>query len=68
MSQSLLSLLLKKRTDEEVRSSERIKQLIKTYPSIKVVGRGAVTVEPKDIHKSDIFQTELHRASKLVTE
>ena len=55
------------RSDYEKRKDERILQAIRNGPkSMRVVGRGAVVVDPEEIVDSPQFQRDLKRATELV--
>lgn len=40
----------------------------KSSERINVFGRGTISIDPEEIHKSDKFQQDLRRASKLVSK
>lgn len=55
-----------KPSEEDQKIINEIDDLIKEYPSIKVVGRGTIVVEPSDITTSQSFIDDISEAKKLV--
>lgn len=52
--------------DEEMARISRARELRKKYPSIKVVGRGTLVIDPRDIIESDSFKEDLAKVERLV--
>ncbi|MEQ1602514.1 MAG: hypothetical protein HOP04_08050 [Methylophilaceae bacterium] len=51
---------------EERELVDKINSIKKSYPSLKVVGRGTVMINPRDITESNNFKEDLKRAKILV--
>lgn len=55
------------RSESEKREDERILENIRNAPkSMRVVGRGLVVVDPKEIVESEQYQAAVKRAAELV--
>lgn len=53
-------------SDEEMARISRAREIRKKYPSIRVVGRGTVVINPQDIVDSDSFKSDLARVESIV--
>jgi hypothetical protein len=53
-------------SEKDQKIISEIDALIKQYPSIKVVGRGTIVIEPSDITSSKSFQDDVLQAKQLV--
>lgn len=51
-------------SEEDKVLAAKIKRVNRTYPSLKVVGRGTVVINPSDIRSSDNFAAELKKIPK----
>lgn len=62
---SLLSRLFSI-SDEDMEFTNKIQELRKDYPSLKVVGRGGIYVDPQEIIDSPEFKKNLDNTKKLI--
>lgn len=53
-------------SEDEMARLSRAKELRKKYPSIRVVGRGTIIINPKDIIDSQSFKNDLNRCHNII--
>lgn len=50
-------------------NTEDLKRIVKgTYKSAKVVGRGTIRIDPKEVRKSPEFKDALKKAKEIVND
>lgn len=64
----MLKFIFPPLSEDEQKRINQIRECKLKYPSMKVVGCGRVTIDPKEIINSKEFQEQLKQASDLINK
>lgn len=57
-----------KLSHEELKKIDEIHKLKEEFPSLRVVGRGTIVIDPKEIINSPKFQEDRRKASEMIRQ